>query len=166
MALDVYPMVRSAELKRWRVEQPAVASPGDVVATGRVGHLLPQKRSVGWNLAEDEHAVVAEVVRTIEEHALPWFATVCDPPSLAVQRRQGAVPNMHPRDAVEVLVWLGEREAAEEHVRVLLRDNAGLADQYELEMARLGGQPLTGDEPQDLGDAGAARAVAAHGLAP
>jgi hypothetical protein len=92
--LHVAATVHSRELKRWRAQQSAPVRRDDVAAAGQIGNLAKSPSWLEWNLIGND-AAVAEVIATIERLALV---------------------------AIEVLVWLGRRDAAEDHARVWLND--------------------------------------------
>jgi hypothetical protein len=167
VVMNVSARVTSRELARWRSERPDRVRRGDGVAAGQIGNLGPRPTWLDWNLADARRrpAAITDVVARVEELALPWLDSFRDGDALADRLRGERLPCMWVGDAIEVLVWLGHRGAAEEHARLCLQA-PGVADAFARELRRLDGRPPTGDEPLAHDGALLARAVVAHGLRP
>ena len=165
VVLTVYVGVRSQELKRWRTDQQTPVRADDGVAAGPLGNLAPEPRWVDWNLADHDErgAAINDVIAEIERHALPWFDLFTDTGRLVEVLRERAIPNLNPAEAVEVLVWLGHRDGAEQHLRWWL-SSPERAESFRREVKRLADRPEARDEPAaDYGQE-LARAATAYGL--
>jgi hypothetical protein len=128
--LTVAAMVYSRELRAWRIEADP-QNDNQAVAGGWLHLLVPGTSYFEWNVADPQMraSVVADVVRTIEAVALPYFEHFRDDEGLADRVRRAEVPMFTGLRAIEWLLWKDRREEALEHGRRLLPD-AGRRRRY------------------------------------
>lgn len=163
VGLGLFPHVRSPALRRWRAEQgPPSPAADDTVAGAGLGHAaFPHPRSE-WNVALP--AEVDQVVATVREVVLPWFARFDDREQLAAALSAGDVPAVDIGQAVEYLLCFEGGGPAERAAGAWLGRHPDQRRRFWAYVHRFRGEGTRGPAPGRPVDR-LARLVVDHGLA-
>jgi hypothetical protein len=147
--LILFASVWSKRFAQWRAKLPFPTATWGRIAGRNVGYLRSGGNWIEWNLASpaQRDATISDAESAIRELAIPYFELFEDRDRLVGTLKHGILVGLDPHNAVELLLWLGEREAAAAHVRVALSTSEGIAASYKekeesARIRRVGVQPL------------------------